>query len=397
MMDDNKTTDNLESEIKSELREEKEEMSMEELLKTEGEFSEKLYKREIVSVKVVQVTEESVFVDICEKKEAVIPFSDFKNDKNKPQFGLIVEAVFERKGGETKHTVLSNKKARERVSWRLCEKMFKDKERGKGRILEVIKGGYMVEVFDIKGFMPLSLSEIGGAHKHYLPINARVKFYITDFSVGDKKIIVSRRQVLEEEEKDRKKKVFAEINSGRVVRTVVSKAIDEGLFVRFQGIEGIVRLSDVSWCNQEESLKTYERGQRIKCKILRIDHEQERISFGIKQLTPNPVDVLKRKFGYKSIIKAEVISSTKEGVRMKVSERVNGFVPSYEYGADGAPKEKEVISAVVIGVNSTTYELTLSVKKFEGLEDRKRIQGYMKGSPSLTLGQILQGAESSEE
>ncbi len=169
MIEDNETTKDLNKVDNPEAVEPEEEMSMEELLKGEKEFSEKLYKREIVKVKVVQVTEENVFVDISEKKEAIIPLEDFKNEKNKPQVGDTVEAILERKGGETRHTILSHKKAKENLSWVVCEASFKAKERVKGRIKDLIKGGYLVEVLDLDAFMPMSLSEINGAHKHYLP------------------------------------------------------------------------------------------------------------------------------------------------------------------------------------------------------------------------------------
>ncbi|MCG2725609.1 MAG: S1 RNA-binding domain-containing protein [Elusimicrobia bacterium] len=398
MIEDDETTDNLIAGDNPEMGDKKEEeMSMEELLKGEKEFSEKLYNGEIVKVKVAQVTDESVFVDISEKKEAIISLEDFKNEKSKPQVGDTVEAILEKKGGETRHTILSHKKAKENLSWQWCEKAFKAKERIKGRIKDIIKGGYLVEVLDIEAFMPMSLSEINGAHKHYLPRNAKVKFYITDFSERNKKFIVSRRQVLEEDEKERKKKIFSEINVGRVVRTVVSKSIEEGLFVRFQGIEGFVKLLDISWNNQKEAMATYKRGQRIKCKILRIDNESEKISFGIKQLTPNPVDIVKRKFPYKSIVKGKVISLSDEGAKIEVSDKVLGFIPVSEYGFKSAPKENELVKTVMVGVNSFNYQLNLSIKKLEGMEDRKRMQGYMKGSPSLTLGQILENSEDTEE
>ena len=396
MIDDNETTDDLIKGINSEPEEMEEEMSMEELLKGEKEFSEKLYKREIVKVKVAQVTEENVFVDISEKKEAIIPIEDFKNEKSKPKVGDIVEAILEKKGGETRHTVLSHKKAKENISWQWCEKAFKAKERVKGRINDLIKGGYLVEVLDIEAFMPMSLSEINGAHKHYLPKSAKVKFYITDFSEKDKKFIISRRQVLEEDEKERKKKIFTEINPGRVVRTVVSKGAEEGLFVRFQGIEGFVRISDISWNNQKEAMATYKRGQRIKCKILRIDRETSKISFGIKQLTQNPVDIIKRKFPYKSVVKGKVVSLSEEGAKIEVNGKIAGCVSVSEYGFKSVPKENEIIKTVVVGVNSSNCQLNLSIKKFEGIEDRKRMQGYMKETPSLTLGQILENAKESE-
>ena len=208
-------------------------------------------------------------------------------------------------------------------------------------------------------------------------------------------MVVSRRQVLEEDEKERRGQVLAEVVPGGIVRGVVSKVTEEGLLVRFQGIEGLVRPEDVSWRNPLETLKTYKRGQHVKCKILAVDKEGEKLAFGLKQLMPNPVDMLKRKFAYRSLLKAKVVSVAPEGALLKVNEQVEGFVTPENYGAEGAPREGQEIQGVVVGINSSNFRLTLSIKSCEESEDRRRMQQYLKGSPTLTLGQIL--LENSED
>ena len=366
-----------------------EEMSMEDLLKAEAAVSSKIYSRDIVKVKVVQLTPENVLVDVGEKKEAVIPVSDFDEDNPLPKVGDEIMAVLEKKGGEGRHTILSHRKARERLAWDWAKKMFEARERLKGRVTGIRKGGYAVEMSGLRVFMPLSLSEIGGAHKHYLPPNARIKFYIVDLSERDRSVVVSRRQVLEEDEKARRTEVINSVVPGGLVRVVVSKLTPEGIFVRFQGIEGLVRLADVAWKNPAEAAKTYGRGQRIKCKVLSVEKEKEKLFLGLKQLTPNPIDMLKKKFAYKSTLRLKVASVTPEGAKISISEQVDGFIPAENYGADGAPKVGQELKALVVGINSTTYELILSVRDQEAFEDRKRIHQYLKGSPTLTLGQIL--------
>ena len=371
-----------------------EELSMADLLKAEAQVSAKVHSRGVVTVRVVQVTPELVLVDIGEKKEGAIPLADFQDEKT-PQPGDEVQAVLEKKGGEGRYTMLSHRRARERAAWDMTKKMFEAKERVKGKVTEIVKGGYIVDISGMRAFMPLSLSELGGAHKHYLPPNAKVRFYITDFNEKDRKVVVSRRQVLEEDEKERRGQVLAEVVPGGIVRGVVSKVTEEGLLVRFQGIEGLVRPEDVAWRNPQEALKTYKRGQHVKCKILAVDKEGEKLAFGLKQLMPNPVDMIKRKFAYRSLLKATVVSVAPEGALLKVNEQVEGFVTPENYGAEGAPREGQEIQGVVVGINSSNFRLTLSIKSCEESEDRRRMQQYLKGSPTLTLGQIL--LENSED
>ncbi|MBI5743563.1 MAG: S1 RNA-binding domain-containing protein [Elusimicrobia bacterium] len=370
------------------------EMSMADLLKAEAAVSEKIYSRDVVTVKVVQVTPELVLVDIGEKKEGAIPLAEFQDEKP-PVAGDEVQAVLEKKGGEGRYTILSHRRARERAAWAAAKQLFAAKERVKGRVTEIVKGGYIVDISGMRGFMPLSLSELGGAHRHYLPLNAKIKFYITDLNEKDRKVVVSRRQVLEEDETQRRGEVLTEVAPGRVVRGVVSKVTEEGLLVRFQGIEGQVKLEDLAWRDAAEALKSYKRGQRVKCKVLAVDKEKERIAFGMKQLMPNPVDMLKRKFARFARVKAKVVSVAAEGAVVKIGEHTEGWVSAEDYGAEGAPKEGQELNGVVVAINHDNFRLVLSVRKAEEQEDRKRMAQYLKGSPSLTLGQILM--ENSED
>lgn len=371
-----------------------EELSMADLLKAEEKVAEKVQSRGVVTVKVVQVTPELVLVDIGEKKEGAIPLADFQDEKT-PVAGDEVQAILEKKGGEGRYTMLSHRRAREKAAWELTKKLFEAKERVKGKVTELVKGGYIVDISGMRAFMPLSLSELGGAHKHYLPPNAKIKFYITDFNEKDRKVVVSRRQVLEEDEKLRRGEVLSEVAPGGVVRGVVSKVTEDALLVRFQGIEGTVLAEDVAWKNPQEALKSYKRGQRVKCKVLAVDKDGEKISFGLKQLMPNPVDMLKRRFARFARVKAKVVSVAPEGAVVKVGEQTEGFISAEDFGAEGAPREGAELNVVVVGINYTNFRLNLSVRKAEEVEDRKRMAQYLKGAPSLTLGQIL--LENSED
>ncbi len=368
-----------------------EEMSMEQLLSQQGEVNDKLYSREIIQVKVVEVNSEYVFADIGEKKEAVIPVSEFEGKL--PQPGEEVMAVLEKKGDENRSTILSHKKAREKISWQWLEKAFAAKERIKGRVTEHVKGGYIVDVSGLRGFMPLSLSELGGSPRHYLPVNAKVKFYVTDMDAKARKIIVSRRQVLEEDEKIRRQEVMSQTREGQVARVVVSKVIDSGIFVRYQGMDGFVNLSDLAWKDPQEALKSYKRGQRIKVKVLKADKENQKLVFGVKQTMPNPLDLLKRKFPFKTSLRVKIVEPVEGGLKAHVVSDIYGFIPETDYGYDGVPQKDEEVNAVVVGVNPQTYELKLSMKRYQELEDRKRVQQYLKGAPKLTLGQILTEAD----
>ena len=366
------------------------EMTMDQLIAQQESLLEKLNKREIVEVAVVQINNDYILVDTGAKKEGAIAVSEFEG-KPMPQVGEKVSAVLVKRGGDERHSILSHKKALEYLGWDVCKKAYEAKERVKGTIVQQVKGGYIVEVFGVNGFMPLSLSELHTAYKHYLPVGAKIKAVIVEFVKEKQKLIISRKQVLEEDEAVRRAEVLGTIKEGDVLRVVVSKADTDKLYLRFHGIEGIVNLENVAWKEPETAITNFRRGQRLKAKLLKLDKETPRLEFGLKQLFLNPADALKRRYPYKSSVKATVTKVSEEyGVECTIGKNnTKGFISPFEMGRDFTAKEGDTITALVIGVNPETFTLNLSVKKYDQAQNRKVVAQYLKQAPRPTLGELL--------
>lgn len=371
-------------------------MTMEGLIAEAEDFRKKLYGRDVVKVTVVQTTPEYVLVNIGEKKEGIIPASEFK-DKGMPSIGSEIPAVLDKRGGEERHTVLSHSRAAELAGWETSLKLFEEKTRVRGNVLEHVKGGYIVDVNGVRAFMPLSLSELRPAFKHHLPPGAKIRCVVIEFSSEKRRMIVSRRLVLEEDEKSRMGSVLEGIKLRDILRVVVSKVGKDKLFLRYHGIEGVVPLEEVAWRNTEEALKTFRRGQRIKAKLTGIDKDKPQLDFSLKQLYPNPAEILRKKFQPRTTIKVKVVSDSERGVKVSVQPDVDGLIPVTELSEAFVVTPGEVISALVLGVNSTTYELTLSLKRYEEFQNRKVVAQYLKGAPKLTLGDLFASAAAEKE
>lgn len=375
-----------------------EDITMDQLFAEQDAMQEKLNKREIVNVSVVQISQDNVLVDTGDKKEGLIPLSDFEG-KAVPAVGSQITAVLVRKGSDERHSILSHKKALETLGWDVCKTAFENKERVKGVITECVKGGYKVEVNGVQGFMPLSLSEIHPAYKHYLPKGAKIKAVIAEFSKEKQKLIVSRKQVLQEDESVRRTQVLSEVKPGEVLRVVVSKVGKDCLYLRYHGIEGIVTLDNVAWKDAETILANYRRGQRIKAKLLSVNEEKGTMNFGVKQLFLNPADLLKKRFGYMTTVKGVITKITPEGVEVELGKnKTQGFIAENELGLDFAGKEGDNVQAVVIGIDTAKFTVNLSVRRFDQVQNRKVVAQYLKQAPRPTLGQLLQDSfETSEE
>ncbi|MDR1684324.1 MAG: S1 RNA-binding domain-containing protein [Elusimicrobiota bacterium] len=377
-----------------------EDITMDQLFAQQEEMHQKLNKREIVNVTVVQISQDNVLVDTGDKKEGLIPVSDFEG-KALPLVGSEVQAVLVRKGSDERHSVLSHKKAAEALGWDECKKAYEAKERVKGSVTECVKGGYKVDINGVSGFMPLSLSELHPAYKHYLPKGAKIKAVIVEFSKEKQKLIVSRRQVLEEDESVRRAQVLSEVKEGEILRVVVSKVGKDNLYLRFHGIEGVVTLENIAWKDPQAILANYRRGQRIKAKLLSINGEKGSIVFGIKQLFLNPAELLKKRYAYMTTAKGVITKVTPEGTEVELGgkNKTKGFIRMEEYARDFEPKEGDAVSATVIGVDAANFTVNLSSKRFDQVQNRKVVAQYLKEAPRPTLGQLLQNAldESEEE
>ena len=374
------------------------EMTMDQLIAQQESLSEQLNKREIVEVTVVQISGDYILVDTGAKKEGAILVSEYAG-KTLPAVGDKVSAVLVKRGSDERHAILSHTKALEMQGWDICKKAYENKERVKGVILQTVKGGYIVDVFSVHGFMPLSLSELHTAYKHYLPVGAKIKAVIVEFSKEKQKLIVSRKQVLEEDEAVRRTEVLGQIKEGDVLRVVVARADQDRLFLRFHGIEGIVNLDNVAWKDPQTAIANFRRGQRLKAKLLKLDKENQKLEFGLKQLFLNPAEALKRRYPYKSSVKAKIEKvSPEEGVECTIGKNnTKAYISPFEMGRDFNANVGDVIPALVVGVNPETFVVNLSVKKYDQAQNRKVVAQYLKQAPRPTLGQLLEDSFKPEE
>jgi small subunit ribosomal protein S1 len=175
-----------------------------------------------------------------------------------------------------------------------------------------------------------------------------------------------------------------EVRIGRIVRVS-----PEGLLVDIGGLEGLVRPHDAGW--GPVKLESFERGAKLKVKVLAKPEKEGTgpVHLGIKQLQPNPADALKKRFAPKSTVSGKITEVGTHGVRFSVDAKTTAYVPAAECDPDVIYKPGDAISAIVLGVDGQTFELRVSVARFNEIKDRKRVAQYLKAPPPMTLGQLL--------
>lgn len=372
--------------------------SMEALLAQEAATKQKLASRQIAWVKIIQVTADQVLVDVGEKREGIIDLSEFSPSQDKPaQPPAVGQRVPVLAAGKTREgaTKLSYRRAKAELAWQSCQKAFQDKVRVRGRVTSAIKGGFLVDLGGVQGFLPASLADLRPVREPSRMVGTGVRCVILELNDSKRQAVLSRKAVLEEEVGKRKQKVLSELKAGEIRIGRVVRVAPEGLTVDIGGLEGLVRTADISW-GAPAAPSAQQRGTKVRVKVLsKPAQEAEKVLLGIKQLLPNPVDAVRKKYPLKSVVRGKVLEAGPAGVRIAVGEKQKAFCPVSECDPEASCKAGDAVSGFVIGVNAETFEILFSMAKFNEIQDKKRVAQYLKAPRPLTLGQVL-GPEQEE-
>ncbi|MBI5883405.1 MAG: S1 RNA-binding domain-containing protein [Elusimicrobia bacterium] len=394
------------------------EESMESLLAQQNRFSEMLVGRKPVWVKVIQVTKDNVLVDIGEKREGMVPLSEFNAPApapapaepkegqapegaavgGRPTVGQRIPVILMSGIRSDGATLLSYRKARESLAWEAALKAYTEKSRVRGTVTMHVKGGFLVDVGGVRAFLPSSLADLRPVRVPERMVKTGVRCYIIEVNESKKQVVLSRKAVLDEDTAKRRAKTLAELRIGEVRIGRVIHAGAAGLLADIGGLEGFVKTADISW-GSPKSASDFPRGMKLKVKILGkpVEGSPDKVSLGIKQLTPNPADGMRRKFPPKTVVRGKVVESTPAGVRLRLEDGTPAFCSPADCIEGQTYKEGEQVTGVVHGVDSTTLQVSVSLRKFDDIKERKRMASYLKAPPPLTLGELLAPASSGDE
>lgn len=377
--------------------------TMEALLAQQAAVSEKLTGKQVTWVKVISVTDDAVLVDVGEKREGVIPLSDFgahgPQEKKKgaaeaarpPAVGQRVPVIMVGKNKDGT-TLLSFRRAKADLGWELVVKAQQEKQRVRGIVRQAIRGGFLVDIGGVSGFLPASLADLRPVREPAKMVGTGVRCYVIELNQSKKQVVLSRKAVLEEEVTKRRSKILSDLRVGEVKIGRVVNSSPQGVVIDIGGLEGFVRPQDLAWGTAAAA--SPERGAKLRVKVLSKPADaqaaDQNVYFGVKQLTPNPADALRKKYAPKSVVHGKVVETTPAGLKLQLNDKQAAFCAAAEADPDVAYKPGDAVSAIVQGVHPQTFEVTVSINRFVEIKDRKRLAQYLKAPPPLTLGQLLQ-------
>src|SRR5690242_11819583 len=284
---------------------------------------------ELLQGHVLSVSDKEVIVDIGRKIEGLVPASQFPFVEGKPDVkeGDAIEVMIDRSGEQPEgYLLLSYERAHRRHAWENLEKTATEGTVVTGRVLRKVKGGLEVDIGGVTAFLPGSQLEIRPVHNLDSYVGQEFPVRILKLNRRRNNAVVSRRILLEEENASRKAAALAGVHEGAVVTGVIKNLTDYGAFVDLGGIDGLLHVSDISHGRVTHPSQVIQVGQEVTAKVLKFDRAKERISLGIRQLTPDPWESMAERLPQGSRIVGRVMSVTDYGAFVEIEPGVEGLI-----------------------------------------------------------------------
>ncbi len=320
---------------------------------------------------VVDVTPDVVVVNVGLKSEAVIPLEQFKNERGELEVkaGDEVEVALDSVEDGNGETRLSREKAKRARTWTRLEDAFNKSEIVTGVITGRVKGGFTVEIDNVRAFLPGSLVDVRPVRDTAYLEGKPLEFKVIKLDQKRNNVVVSRRAVVEQEFSAERSALLDNLQEGAVVRGTVKNLTDYGAFVDLGGIDGLLHITDMAWKRVKHPSEVVKVGDEIEVRILKFDRERSRVSLGLKQLGADPWENIARRYPAHTRVFGKVTNIADYGAFVEIEDGVEGLVHVSEMDWTN----KNVNPAKVVHTGQEVEVMVLDVD-----EDRRRISLGLK-------------------
>ena len=344
---------------------------METLMDMYEESFKRFAEGEVVTGRIISVDKDHVLVDIGHKSEGQIRIHEFKDEKGNisAEIGDKVEVMVEWWDDEEERVVLSKEKAQNVKVWEEIKKSYDDEGIIEGVITSRVKGGFSVDI-GVQAFLPGSQADLRPIRNLDDLVGKKYKFKILKYNRKRSNIVLSRRAILEEEREQKRTATLAVIEEGKILDGVVKNITEYGVIVDLGGVDGLLHITDISWGRVKHPSELFSISDQIKVKVLNFDIEKERVSLGMKQLTPDPWTLAASKYPVGSRVNGKVISLTDYGAFVELEEGIEGLIHVSEMSWTRKIRHPskvvsvgEQVDAIVLDIKPDNRRISLGMKQ----------------------------------
>ena len=348
-----------------------EETSMEELMDLYEESFKRFAEGEVVTGRVISVDKDHVLVDIGYKSEGQIRIHEFYDENGNIEVDVddAVEVMVEWWDDENEVVVLSKEKAEKVKVWEEIKRAYDADEPIEGVIVARVKGGFSVDI-GVNAFLPGSQADLRPVRNLDEMVGKSFMYKILKYNRKRSNVVLSRRVILETERESKRAETLSSIEEGKVVKGAVKNITEYGVFVDLGGVDGLLHITDISWGRVKHPSELFGVGDEITVKILNLDLERERVSLGMKQLSPDPWSTASEKYTVGSKVSGRVVSLTDYGAFVELEEGIEGLIHVSEMSWTRKVRHPnkvvsvgEEVEAVILDIKPDNRRISLGMKQ----------------------------------
>ena len=337
-------------------------------------------EEDIVEGRVLKVSEDDVVIDIGYKSDGIVSRDEFGDEI---ALGDTVEVYLERKEDRYGQLVLSKEKADKERRWQRIEEIYENEEIIEGTIVRRIKGGMIVELFDgMEAFLPGSQIDARPVRDFDAYLEKRMEFKIVKLNPSNENIVISHRELIEEELEEQRQKILSQLEVGQVLKGTVKNIVDFGVFIDLGGVDGLLHITDLSWGRVSHPSEIVDLDQELEVVVLDYEEERQRISLGLKQLQPHPWDNIGEKYDEDQTVEGKVVSITNYGAFVELEKGIEGLVHISEMSWTRHIKHPsqmvslgQLVDVKILNIDEEEKKISLGMKQlepdpWEGISDR---------------------------
>jgi small subunit ribosomal protein S1 len=335
-------------------------------------LSLKFEQGDIVTGDVVRVERDGVLVDVGSKSEGFVPIKEVSNMamdnvEDVVKVGDRLEFYILREENENGQLTLSLKRVAQARGWVTLEQQKKNDDTIRAKISAVVKGGVVVDVYGLRGFVPASQLRVKGTTPEEL-IGMEIPMKILETDTKRNKLILSQRLAVQEEKAAQREKILSTLESGQVVTGEVVRIADFGAFIDLGGLDGLLPISEISWERVSHPSDVLKVGQNVTTKVLKVDQEKGHISLSLKQMQPDPWKEIEDKFQDGQVVNGTVRKIQSFGAFVQIYPGVDALLPTVEMSEQPNVKPEEVVQvgqavkAIIKKFSPKEHKISLSLR-----------------------------------
>ncbi|RJO74563.1 MAG: 30S ribosomal protein S1 [Myxococcales bacterium] len=347
-----------------------------------------LKEGDMVRGRVLYIGKDTALIDIGYKSEGLVDLQEFRDAAGAliVNVGDEVDVILEEIEDDHGQIVLSKEKADRQKVWdEICEKCERD-ELVEGTIVARIKGGLAVDI-GVKAFLPGSQVDLRPVRNLDKLIGQKFQFKVIKFNKKRGNIVLSRRALLEKEREALKSKTLENLQEGMVVTGIIKNITNYGAFVDLGGIDGLLHITDMSWGRVNHPSEMFSIGDEVKVKVLKFDQGNERVSLGLKQMTPDPWEQATERYPVNQKVSGKVVSLTDYGAFVELEQGIEGLIHVSEMSWTKRVKHPsklvsvgDEVEVIILDIDIANRRISLGMKQVEPNPWTMLIEKYPKGT-----------------